>query len=140
MYSDEVKKILLNLKDTQTVFFATFDGDYSRVRPVTLIYLFDRFFIATGLQDSKVDQLKKYPNAEFCCMLKENNFSGYIRSSGISRLIEDAEIKKDLFENIGYLKDYFKSPDDKCYCLIEILPKKFEYMKPGDQISVKYKN
>ena len=62
---DELGPILKQLKETQFVALATFDGMRPRVRPMTLIYLDRRFWMVTSSSSNKVTQIKQNPNVEF---------------------------------------------------------------------------
>ena len=57
------KEIFAYFKQTQPVYLATNDGNEPRVRPVTLIWFEEKFWIATGSSDAKVKQL--FSNVQF---------------------------------------------------------------------------
>lgn len=53
---DEVWKYFKNL---QFIYLATCEGDQPRVRPVTLVCLDERFWILTGTDNAKTQQIQK---------------------------------------------------------------------------------
>jgi uncharacterized pyridoxamine 5'-phosphate oxidase family protein len=57
-------------QEQQHVFLATAEGDQPRLRPVTLLHLLDKLYVATGSNDAKVKQLKQNPKVEFCLLLE----------------------------------------------------------------------
>jgi len=58
--------------------------------------------------------------------------SGYIRGAGSANVIEDKETKKLLADNIPFFKEFWKTPDDPNFALLEIIIKGIEYLKPGE--------
>ncbi len=131
-------EIFSKFNQTQPIYLSTFDGKYPRVRPVTLIYHEEEFFIATGSEDAKVTQLKDHNEIEFCYSLKKDDNGGYIRGAGKTEFVKDYGTKKRIFDIIPFLKQFFKTAEDEGFCLIKITLKEIEYMKPGEQLAVKY--
>ncbi len=78
---DELKEeVWAHFKNFQYVFLATLEDNKPKVRPVTLIYFDDRFFITTDTKSAKVKQIGKNSNAEFCLLLQEDDIDGYNKS------------------------------------------------------------
>ena len=115
-------------KDFQHVFLGTVEGDQPRVRPVTLIYFDKKLWITTGTRDAKVKQIQGNPKTEFCLYFREGDKDGYIRVSGISRIINNRKTKAKIAEHFDSFSEHWKSVDDPNYTLIEILPKEIEYL------------
>jgi len=120
-----------HFKKMQAVFLATADGDQPKVRPVTLLYYNDRFWIGTGTNAAKIKQIKENKKVEFCLFMKEEKVNGYIRATGEAVIVHDNEIRKLLAENMPYFRNFWKSPDDPNYTLLELVVKEVEYLKPG---------
>jgi len=136
--SDELKReIWSNFSEMQHIFLATVDGNQPKVRPVTLIRLKDRFFVATGSNDAKVRQLKQNPKAEFCLLLEKGESKGTLRAECSAKIVMDKGVKADVYNKVAFLKEFWKSPEDPGYTLVELQPSAFEYMKPGTIESVK---
>ena len=104
------------------------EGDQPRVRPVTLIYFDGKLWITTGTRDAKVKQIQGNPKTEFCLYFREGDKDGYIRVSGISRIINNRKTKAKIAEHFDSFSEHWKSVDDPNYTLIEILPKEIEYL------------
>jgi uncharacterized pyridoxamine 5'-phosphate oxidase family protein len=121
------------------IFLATIEGDQPRVRPVTLIHLQNKLFVTTGSNDAKVMQIKQNPKTEFCLMLEKDERKGTIRAECETRIVENKDIKADVYNNISFAKEFWKSPEDPNYTLIWLQPNAFEYMKPGNFQAVKIK-
>ena len=121
------------------IFLASKEGDQPRVRPVTLIRLQNKLFVTTGSNDDKVKQIKQNPKTEFCLMLEREERKGTIRAECEARIVENKDIKADVYNNISFAKEFWESPEDPNYTLIRLQPEAFEYMKPGSIQAVKIK-
>ena len=119
------------------VFLATVEGGQARVRPVTLVHLQNRLFVTTGSNDAKVKQIKQNSKTEFCLVLEKDERKGTIRAECEATIVENKDIKADVYNNISFAKEFWKSPEDPNYTLIELQPNAFEYMKPGSVQAVK---
>jgi len=130
-------QIFAIFKPTQTVYLATMEDDQPYVRPVTLIYYQNRWFIATGSSDAKSRQLNNHPKLEFCLPLSDPTGGGYIRGIGISNSVTDLFTKKEVAEHAPFLYDYWNDVDNPDMVLYEIRIKSFAYLKPGDMLANK---
>ena len=102
------------------------------MRPVTIIYYNDEFWLATGTNDEKVKQIKSNNNIELCYSLFGNNMQGYIRVFGQVIFINDFNTRKTLSDNFDYIKHFWSKPDAPDFTLIKIVPKEIEYLKIGE--------
>ena len=131
------QEIWENFVEFQHVFLATVDDDQPRVRPVTLIHLLDKLFVATGSGDAKVRQIRQNPKAEFCLLLEKGEEKGTVRMECLAKIVTDKGVKARLYEKVPFLKEFWKTPEDPSYALISLEPIGFEYLKPGTIESVK---
>jgi len=122
-------------KDSQNIFLATSEENQPRVRPVTLICFDKKFWITTGTDNNKVGQIQKNPKIEFCLMVKKGDSQGYIRGTGLAKIITDKEQKEKIAKHCSFFGDFWESPDDPDYTLIELSVNEVEYMRP-DEINV----
>jgi general stress protein 26 len=129
--SDEVGQILSQFKETQFVALATMDGMRPRVRPMTLIYLDRRFWMVTSTSSNKVTQIEQNANVEFTYQFDENNEDCCIRILGKAQIIRDKETKTSIAKRIGFFNNYWSSPEDPDYTLLEILPDELQYVAPS---------
>lgn len=137
---DDLMQEIWSIFDPQQhVFFATVEGDQPRVRPVTLVHFRKRLYIVTGSGDAKITQLKKNPKTEFCLLLEKSGEKGTLRAECLASIVEDKGIKTDIFNEVSYVKEFYKSPEDLGYALVWLRPVGFEYMKPGEMQAVKVK-
>lgn len=120
-----------HLKPTQLVYLATAEAVQPRVRPMTLLDLDEKFWIATGTHSAKAQQILKNPNVEFCVPLTSADGHGYIRVAGVARVIDEPETRRGIGAQIPFLADYWEGPDDPDFCLIRITRVEVEYMPPG---------
>ncbi|MGA1820948.1 MAG: pyridoxamine 5'-phosphate oxidase family protein [Thermoplasmatota archaeon] len=136
----KVEDILELIEDQKAVYVATIDGDIPRVRPLTLVRFDSRYFILTGMNDAKIRQIKDNNSVEICCPLKGEIGNGYIRMDGIVDIVGDMKLKKKVADHVSYFKEYWDTPEDPTYALLEFRMRNMEYMKPGDNYSSKYRD
>jgi len=129
--SDEVGQILNQFKETQFVALATIDGIRPRARPMTLIYLDRRFWMVTSTSSNKVIQIKQNANVEFAYQFNENSEDCCIRILGKAKIIKDKKTKTSIAKRIGFFNNYWSSPEDPDYTLLEILPDELQYVTPS---------
>ena len=135
----EVQKEVWNLlKPSQCVYLATAEGDQPRVRPVTLLDIDRKFWIATGRQSAKARQMLRNPNVEFCLPLTETSGTGYLRIAGVATAEEDPETRRRIGDQISFLREYWSGPDDPNVTLIRITRVEIEYLKPGEMTAVTF--
>ncbi len=138
--NNELKQeIWENFGQQQHIFLATTERDQPRVRPVTLMYFQGKFFVATGSDDAKIKQIKQNPKTEFCLLLEKSQGKGTIRAECQARIVEDKNVKADVFNRIPFLKEFWETPEDRNYALLNLQPIRFEYMRPGSIQTVEIK-
>lgn len=134
---DLKQEIWRNFVEQQTIFLATADGNQPRLRPVTLIRLKNRLFVATGAGDAKVKQIRQNPKTEFCLLVEKEGRKGTIRAECEAELVQDSNLKADTYNKIPFMKEFWSSPEDSGYALIELQPTGYEYMRTGSIEAVK---
>ena len=114
------------------VYMATVEGDRPRVRPMTMNYLDDKFWILTGANDAKMAQLNDNPNVELCLPVEKGENTGYFRFIGKAVSVQDMAVKTSISERVDYFSAYWKTPEDPSYILLEIEMESVEHMRPGE--------
>jgi len=132
-----IQEVWKNFSDEPHIFLATIEGDQPRVRPVTLVHLRNKLFVTTGSNDAKVKQIKQNLKTEFCLLLEKDERKGTIRTECEATIIEDKDVKADIYNNISFAKEFWKSPEAHNFTVIGLQPIAFEYMKPGSVEAVK---
>jgi len=127
------------LKPVQMIHLATWDGRYPRVRPVSLIFVDDRFWFCTGTEDAKVGQMQRNPAFEFSLMLEKGESRGTLRCSGNARIVTNQDDKSRMAAQIPFFDQYWESPEDPTYCLLELQVEDVEFMRPGEMTSIRFK-
>ena len=120
------------LKTVQCVYLATAEADQPRVRPVTLLDIDEKFWIATSPRSAKTRQILRNPNVEFCIPLEEECGQGYVRIAGVAAVVSDSAVRHEIGKRIPFLKDHWEGPDDPSFCLLRITRVEVEYLKPGE--------
>ncbi|MBP7204989.1 MAG: pyridoxamine 5'-phosphate oxidase family protein [Candidatus Cloacimonetes bacterium] len=124
--------ILDTLAPTQMVHLATCEGNEPRLRPMTLIAKARRLWFATGSGDNKSAQIAANPNAEFCLLLKQGEYSGYLRGRGKLLPVTDIGLKQEVADHATFIYDYFGDASDPDYCLYELELRQLRHIKPGE--------
>ena len=103
-----MQKVYDFIKNANTYYLATMDGDQPRVRPFGTINIFDgKLYIQTGKAKDISKQLMANPKAEICAF----NGEEWIRVAG--ELVEDdrVEAKKDMLDNYPSLRAMYDEND-----------------------------
>lgn len=103
-----MQKVYDFIKNANTYYLATMDGDQPRVRPFGTINIFDgKLYIQTGKAKDISKQLMANPKAEICAF----NGEEWIRVAG--ELTEDdrVEAKKDMLDNYPSLRAMYDEND-----------------------------
>lgn len=96
------------LKQCQTYYLATVDGDQPRVRPFGTIDLFEgKLYIQTGKVKQVSQQMKHNPNVELCGMAGDQ----WIRVSAKAVLDERIEAQRHMLEAYPSLQGMYQPGD-----------------------------
>ena len=118
--------------DSQQVYLATAEADQPRVRPVTLLNIDQKFWIATSPRSAKARQIRRNPNVEFCLPISDERGNGYIRVAGLASIVADPQTRSSIGERIPFLNEYWSGVDDPNFCLLRITRVEVEYLRPGE--------
>jgi len=121
-----------HLQPAQCVYLATAEADQPRVRPVTLLNIDEKFWIATSPQSAKSRQIRRNPNVEFCLPLTADCGTGYIRVSGVASTVTDPGVRSTIGSQVPFLTEHWSGVDDPNFALIRITRVEVEYLRPGD--------
>ena len=137
--SEELKKEVFGRFDgLPEIELATVENDQPKVRPVMLMHLDRRLYVATETGSNKVAQIRENPKMEFCLRLPEGENVGYVRAAGIAEIVEDMETKASVAQRCPFFKNFWETPEDPTYTLIQLHAKEIEYVKPGQMMSEKF--
>ena len=137
MENDLIQEILSHFKEMQTVFFATSDKERPYVRPMILLYVDNKFWVATGADDAKTPELRENPHFEFCYLIEKGVENGSLRGSGQVEFVRDMNIRRKFIDNFSYISHYWQEPEDPSYILLQLHVDSIEYMRSGEQTSTK---
>ena len=101
-------KVLKFLKDAETYYLATVEGDQPRVRPFGTAHVFEgKLYIQTGKVKDVSKQLHQNPKAEICAFKNGE----WLRVSG--KLIEDdrIEARQSMLDAYPSLQKMYKADD-----------------------------
>lgn len=102
---EEVYKFL---KEAETYYLATVDGDQPRVRPFGTADIFEgKLYIQTGKSKDVSKQIQANPKVELCCF----NGKTWLRLSGTLVRDDRIEPKKDMLEKYPSLKAMYSAED-----------------------------
>lgn len=74
--------VLLPQEPNPTMYLATYDGLFPRVRPMSLVRDGLRFYMGTGREDAKSVHIRALPQVEFTIPLPRGVDTGYLRVAG----------------------------------------------------------
>lgn len=103
-----MERVYRFLKEAQTYYLATVDGDQPRVRPFGTIHIFEgKLYIQTGKVKEVSKQLAANPKAEICAMKGDE----WIRVAGT--LVEDdrVEARRSMLEAYPSLQNMYAEDD-----------------------------
>jgi uncharacterized pyridoxamine 5'-phosphate oxidase family protein len=123
------EEVWRHLKPVQYVYLATSEGDQPRVRPVTLLNIDQKFWIATGTRSAKARHMRRNPNVEFCLPLDDQ---GYVRVAGVADPVTDAATRETIGKQIPFLREFWTGSDDPQFSLFRITRVEVEYLRPGE--------
>ncbi len=116
------------IKDAGFGCMATIEGNQPRVRPMMPHLADDGTFLLAVLERSRtVPQVAKNPQVEICYIDRK---MCYCRITGKAKVSQDLEKKEAVWNNIPMLRQYFSSPGDPQYVLLEIDSESIETMTP----------
>ena len=104
-----MKRVESFLKEAQTYYLATVDGDQPRVRPFGTIHIFeDKLYIQTGKSKDVSKQIQKNPKVEICGFAEGK----WVRVAG--ELVRDdrIEAKESMLDAYPNLKAMYSAEDD----------------------------
>ena len=104
-----MERVCSFIKEAQTYYLATVDGDQPRVRPFGTINIFEgRLYIQTGRVKDVAKQLAANPKAEICAFKNGT----WIRVAG--ELVDDnrVEAKKSMLDAYPSLRAMYDPEDD----------------------------
>ena len=103
-----MKRILDFLKEAQTYYLATADGDQPRVRPFGTVNLFDgKLCIQTGRSKDVAKQILANPKVELCAMRGNE----WIRVAGVLKEDPRVEAKRDMLDHYPSLRSMYSEDD-----------------------------
>ena len=116
------------IKDAGFGCLATLEGNQARVRPMMPHLADDGTLLLALLSHSRtINQIKENPRVEMCYIDRK---MCYCRITGTATISEDLAKKETVWVNIPMLRNYFRSPEDKNYVLLEIASNTIESMTP----------
>jgi len=104
----EMKRVYEFIKNAETYYLATVEGDQPRVRPFGTIHIFEgKLYIQTGKIKEVSKQIEKNPKVEICAFSNGE----WIRLSGT--LVEDDrdEARQSMLDAFPSLQAMYKSDD-----------------------------
>jgi uncharacterized pyridoxamine 5'-phosphate oxidase family protein len=110
----QLKEVYDFLKNCNTYFIATVDGDQPRVRPFGTVNLFEnKLYIQTGKKKAVSQQMKKNPRVEICAM-KEGR---WIRIQAVTVEDDRVEPKQSMLDAYPNLKQLYSATDSNTQVL-----------------------
>jgi uncharacterized pyridoxamine 5'-phosphate oxidase family protein len=110
-----MNEIFEYLRDCQTFYLATMDGDQPRVRPFGAVAVFeDKLYIMTGHVKNVFDQMVKNPKVEISGMGKDGS---WLRLTAEAERDDRTEAKQHMLDEYPSLKGMYSADDGNCEVL-----------------------
>ncbi|MCQ2319087.1 MAG: pyridoxamine 5'-phosphate oxidase family protein [Bacteroidales bacterium] len=107
--TENMEEVYQFLKDCETYYLATVDGERPRVRPFGTVNIFEgKLYIQTGKKKRTAQQLALNPHAEICAF----NGSSWIRIETTLVADERVEAKKSMLDSYPQLRGMYDENDD----------------------------
>ena len=104
-----MKRVFDFLKQAQTYYLATVEGDQPRVRPFGTIDLFEgKLYIQTGKSKEVSKQIRANPKVELCAFMEGK----WLRLAGILVRDERVEAKKHMLDQYPELQAMYSAEDE----------------------------
>ena len=124
------------IKDAGFGCLATLEGDRPRVRPMMPHLSDDGKLLLAVLSHSRIiHQIQENPHVEICYIDRKMCFC---RITGKASVSQDLTKKELVWNNIPMLRNYFTSPADTNYVLLEIETEIIEAMTPAQKSPDKF--
>ena len=111
---------------------ATMDGTQPRVRIMALIKHDKKLYTLTHTSWNKVRQITENNKVEFTSGVNGENGVGVLRTTAIAHIVENLETRQKIAEIIPWFTEYWDSPDDDNFTLIELIPTRVLFDHPDD--------
>ena len=109
-----IEKVCGFLKESETYYLATVEGDQPRVRPFGTAHLFERkLYIQTGKSKNVSKQIAANPKVEICAFKNGT----WLRIAGTLVNDDRYEAKKDMLDNYPSLQKMYSAEDDNTQVL-----------------------
>jgi general stress protein 26 len=116
------------IKDAGYCILATADEGVPKVRPMMPYLNEDGNLLAALLSHARmIPQIQKNPHVELCFVDRKMCFA---RIAGKAVVSADPQKKEIVWNNIPMLRQYFSSPEDPNFILVEIFTDTIEAMSP----------
>jgi pyridoxamine 5'-phosphate oxidase len=100
-------------------YLATVEGDQPRVRAFVMWYAGDQgFYFHTSAEKEVFKQIVSNPKVEVCFYATQSG--AMMRAAGKAVVLNDLEMKKRLLEDLPYIKQMVKGPDDPDLVLFRV--------------------
>lgn len=111
--------VLLPQEPNPTMYLATYDGLFPRVRPMSLVRDELRFYMGTGREDAKSVHIRAHPQVEFIIPLPRGVDTGYLRVAGMAveitgRAKSEARTRGKGYDVTAYAAAGWTTPRSSC--------------------------
>lgn len=136
MAGKDIQKLYDFLKESETYYLATLDGEQPRVRPVGTALLFeDKIYLLTSKAKAVSKQIGMNPKFEISAM---NGTDKWIRVSGVLKSDNRVEVHKAMLDVYPHLKNAYTVGGENTHTLYldEIKAMIYSFTKEPDELNV----
>ncbi len=134
-YSEKMTKdkVWTYFEKANMAHLATMDDDQPRVRIMALVKHEKKLYTLTHTQWDKVRQIKANNKVEFTAGIHGEKGVGMLRTTAKAVIIDDASTKQMLADAVHWFSEYWESPEDPYFTLIQLDPIRVLFDHPDDE-------
>ena len=111
---------------------ATVEGDQPRVRMMALVCHNEKLWFATKTEWDKAEQIRENPKVEVTIPARDQSRAGCLRITATARIVSEGDTRRDLADIIPWFSQYWNSPQDENFTLIELDLRRILFDHPSD--------
>lgn len=115
-----LEEALSKLKEDPLMSFATSVDGQPYVRIMALVNHNDKFYCVTSKSRPKTQQIQTNPKFSFVVKLAGDKDIGSVRARGLTEIISDSNLKKEIGSSITWFKNFWKTYEDPEFVLVRL--------------------
>lgn len=132
--TDLEQHIIQAIEDNPYCSLATVEGGKPKARYMAVYNDGLSIYMATNRCTHKVEELEDNPNVSLLLGYESGGTKDLLEIEGTAEVSRNGELRKQLWNN--NMEKWFTGPDDPNYVILDITPKRIEYIGKGQDMQV----